>query len=98
MHVPHPMFMSLQGVPNAPRMSYIPALHPFPFPSFTPSTFPPLHRNGVLVGHYNSECPPQPRKLFIGGLSHETTDDQVLFHAEELQPNYNSSLRIIFSV
>ncbi|VDK66688.1 unnamed protein product [Onchocerca ochengi] len=76
-HVPHPMFMSLQGVPNAPRMSYIPALHPFPFPSFTPSTFPPLHRNGVLVGHYNSECPPQPRKLFIGGLSHETTDDQL---------------------
>ncbi|MCP9265353.1 hypothetical protein DINM_020628 [Dirofilaria immitis] len=76
-HVPHPMFMSLQGVPNAPRMSYIPALHPFPFPSFTPNTFPPLHRNGVLVGHYNSECPPQPRKLFIGGLSHETTDDQL---------------------
>uniref|UniRef100_A0AAF5PJI5 RRM domain-containing protein n=1 Tax=Wuchereria bancrofti TaxID=6293 RepID=A0AAF5PJI5_WUCBA len=76
-HVPHPMFMSLQGVPNAPRMSYVPALHPFPFPSFTPNTFPPLHRNGVLVGHYNSECPPQPRKLFIGGLSHETTDEQL---------------------
>ncbi|KAL3983253.1 RNA recognition motif family protein [Acanthocheilonema viteae] len=71
------MFMSLQGVPNAPRMSYIPALHPFPFSPFTPNAFPPLHRNGVLVGHYNSECPPQPRKLFIGGLSHETTDDQL---------------------
>ncbi|CAG9533435.1 unnamed protein product [Cercopithifilaria johnstoni] len=71
------MFMSLQGVPNASRMSYIPALHPFPFPSFTANTFPTLHRNGVLVGHYNSECPPQPRKLFIGGLSHETTDDQL---------------------
>lgn len=78
--MPHSMFMSLQGVPNTPRMStYIPAFHPFPFPPFTPNAFPPLHRNGVVMGHYNSDCPPQPRKLFIGGLSHETTDDQVLF-------------------
>uniref|UniRef100_A0A915PWS8 RRM domain-containing protein n=1 Tax=Setaria digitata TaxID=48799 RepID=A0A915PWS8_9BILA len=76
-HVPHPMFMSFQNVPNAPRMSYIPALHPFPFPPFTPNAFPPLHRNGILMGHYNSDCPPQPRKLFIGGLSHETTDEQL---------------------
>ncbi|VDK85343.1 unnamed protein product [Litomosoides sigmodontis] len=78
-HVPHPMFMSLQGVPvpNVPRMPYIPAIHPFRLPPFTPNTFPPLHRNGVLVRRYNSECPPQPRKLFIGGLSHETTDEQL---------------------
>lgn len=81
MNIPHPMLMSIQG-PNGPRMSYIPAVHPFAFPPYTANTFPPLNQNGVMMGHCNSDCSPQARKLFIGGLSHETTDEQVLFTSD----------------
>lgn len=78
--MPHPMFMSFQGVPGASRLPYIPPFHPFPFAPVMPNGFPPRYANGVFGGHYNGEGPPQLRKLFIGGLSHETTDEQVCFH------------------
>lgn len=29
------------------------------------------------MGQYQHDSPPQLRKLFIGGLSHDTTDEQV---------------------
>ncbi|VDN34668.1 unnamed protein product [Gongylonema pulchrum] len=76
-HVPHPMLMSLQGVPGASRMPYFAPIHPYPFAPVMPNGFAPRYAGGVFGGHYNGEDPPQLRKLFIGGLSHETTDEQL---------------------
>ncbi|VDN00755.1 unnamed protein product [Thelazia callipaeda] len=75
-HVPHPMFMSLQGIPSASRIPHVPAFHPFTYSPMVPNGLHPRYIN-VYGNPYNGEGPPQLRKLFIGGLSHETTDDQL---------------------
>lgn len=42
-----------------------------------------LTANGLYAGNVNTngfEAPAQVRKLFIGGLNHETDDSQVIFY------------------
>uniref|UniRef100_A0A915A6G9 RRM domain-containing protein n=1 Tax=Parascaris univalens TaxID=6257 RepID=A0A915A6G9_PARUN len=86
-YVPHPMFMPLQGGAGTSRgLPIFPPVGPHAFP--LAPCFPPGHMPRV-VGHpgnsaqLNGEGPPQLRKLFIGGLSHETTDEQLrLFYSQ----------------
>lgn len=76
-YVPNPMFMpngAYRGVPMIPSFG----ASAYPLAPYFPAA--PLHRigvSGLLPGQMNGEGPPQLRKLFIGGLNHETTDEQV---------------------
>lgn len=71
------MFMpngAYRGVPMIPSFG----ASAYPLAPYFPAA--PLHRigvSGLLPGQMNGEGPPQLRKLFIGGLNHETTDEQV---------------------
>ncbi|CAJ0582941.1 unnamed protein product, partial [Mesorhabditis spiculigera] len=67
MLIPNPMLMR-RGPPGGPPMPH-PMMPFFPMPMF------PF----VQRGHPGppGEGPPQMRKLFIGGLNHETTDDDL---------------------
>ncbi|GMT35267.1 hypothetical protein PFISCL1PPCAC_26564, partial [Pristionchus fissidentatus] len=53
-----------------PQMSQLSPMHPAAQP-----LFPVMNKGGNA--HIHGEGPPQMRKLFIGGLSHETTDEQL---------------------
>lgn len=76
-YVPNPMFMpngAYRGLPVFPPFG-APA---FPFaPYFPTGPLPRIGVNGLISGQMNGEGPPQLRKLFIGGLNHETTDEQL---------------------
>ncbi|VDK45885.1 unnamed protein product [Anisakis simplex] len=85
-YVPHPMFMPLQGGAGTSRgLPFFPPIgpHAFPYaPYLQPGQVPRMMNN--LSGNaqqLSGEGPPQLRKLFIGGLSHETTDEQASFRA-----------------
>lgn len=76
-YVPNPMFMpngAYRGLPVFPPFG----APTFPFaPYFPTGPLPRIGVNGLIPGQINGEGPPQLRKLFIGGLNHETTDDQL---------------------
>lgn len=76
-YVPNPMF-----IPSGAYRS-LPVFPPFGAPAYPLAPFfpagplPRIGVNGLLPGQLNGEGPPQLRKLFIGGLNHETTDEQL---------------------
>ncbi|MFH4976213.1 hypothetical protein AB6A40_002922 [Gnathostoma spinigerum] len=79
-YVPQQILMPLGSPANANRLPYFPSVgHPtFPFGLRFPSnSFPRMGVNGCSNATASGEGPPQLRKLFIGGLSHETTDEQL---------------------
>ncbi|VDM49145.1 unnamed protein product [Toxocara canis] len=80
-YVSHPVFMPLPGGAGTSRgLPFFPPIgpHTFPFnPYFPPGQMPRMVGNPGGNAQVNGEGPPQLRKLFIGGLSHETTDEQL---------------------
>lgn len=78
--MPHPMFVPMQGYSGASRgLPFYPAIgpHGFPFGPYFPQGYVPRIGGKGSSAQIAGEGPPQLRKLFIGGLSHETTDDQL---------------------
>lgn len=67
----YPFAMMNRGMPPPPQWNGYPVIHPYE-----------LHQmlrqfQQMGMGQYQHDSPPQLRKLFIGGLSHETTDEQL---------------------
>ncbi|CCD72471.1 RRM domain-containing protein [Caenorhabditis elegans] len=66
-----PFAMMNRGMPPPPQWNGYPVIHPYE-----------LHQmlrqfQQMGMGQYQHDSPPQLRKLFIGGLSHDTTDEQL---------------------
>lgn len=75
-YVPNPMFLPNGAYRNLPMF---PPFGPaYPLTHYFPTgPLPRIGMAGLIPGQINGEGPPQLRKLFIGGLNHETTDEQL---------------------
>ncbi|CAD6185581.1 unnamed protein product [Caenorhabditis auriculariae] len=71
---PHGVFpLAMMGRQGMPPPQLVPGM---PMPFIHPLELHQLLRQAGMAGMMH-DSPPQLRKLFIGGLSHDTTDDQL---------------------